>query len=294
MKRMGRHAAVALLLVTAALAACSSQESAEGLVHQRDSQHGAIYVNEDRPGFRTLRFAKDGARQSVVKMGDPRHLALAYASAALTGLALQPQPQRILVVGLGGGSLPSFLRAYYPESVIDVAEIDRDVAEVAVQYFGFREDERMRIRLGDGRAYIEKVSQPYDLIMLDAFGAYSVPPHLATLEFLQAVRRALAPDGVAVGNVWSRGANPLYDAMVRTYEEAFEELYVISVQGDVNRIVLALPRRRGLDAGALAERARAVSTAQGFRFDLGDIVRSGWMAPGERRMAAQVLRDGRP
>jgi spermidine synthase len=238
MNRLGLGAL--LLVFTAAMAGCSAHRNdgaGDGLIHQRASQHGAIYVNEDSAGFRTLRFAQSGARQSVVKMGDPRHLELAYASAALAGLALQPQPRRILVVGLGGGSLPSFLRIHYPQAVIDVAEIDRDV---------------------------------------------------------QAVRRALAPDGIAVGNVWSRSANPLYDAMLHTYEEAFEELCVISVQGDVNRIVLALPRRRGLDADTLARQARAVSTAQGFRFDLGDIVRSGWMAPAERRIEAPVLRDARP
>ena len=175
--------------------------------------------------MRTLLFAQDGARQSVVKPGDPEHLELPYARYTFAGLALCEGPRRILVVGLGGGTLPGFLRKHYPDAAIDVVEIDPDVVDVAKMFFGFREDQLMRVHVGDGRQFIENIRQPsYDVILLDAFGSHSVPPHLTTQEFLQAVRRALMPSGVAVGNIWKRSQNPLYDAMVRTYEEVFDQL----------------------------------------------------------------------
>jgi len=175
---------------------------------------------------------------------------------------------RILVVGLGGGSLPMFLRKHYPPAGIDVAEIDPDVVDVAKKYFGFREDERMHAYIGDGRQFIENVRQGYDIIFLDAFGARDVPKHLTTLEFLQITRRALKPNGVVVSNIWRPASNPLYDSMVRTHQEVFEELLILDVPGDVNNIFLALARGGPPAQNELALLARKISTEKQFRFDL--------------------------
>jgi spermidine synthase len=242
--------------------------------------------------MRTLLFERGGGRQSVVKPGDPDHLELPYARVALAGLALCEEPRRILVVGLGGGSLPMFLRKHYPVAAIDVAEIDPDVVDVAKNYFGFREDERMHARTGDGRQFIENARQAdYDIIFLDAFGDRDVPKHLTTLEFLKAVRRALKPSGGVVSNVWRPASNPLYDSMARTYQEAFDELFILDVPGDVNNIFLSLPRRQTLGQRDLAGLARKISTAKRFRFDLGDLVEYGFQHAREKSPQARVLRD---
>jgi spermidine synthase len=276
------------MLVALSLLACATQT----VVHERASRFGRIIVTQDHNGLRTLLFAPDGARQSVVKPGDPEHLELPYARYAFAGLALCEGPRRILVVGLGGGTLPGFLRRHYPDAAIDVVEIDADVVEVAKMYFGFREDSLMWVHVGDGREFIESVRQPaYDVMFLDAFGSHSVPPHLTTQEFLQAVRRALVPGGVAVGNVWKRSQNPLYDDMVRTYQEVFDELVVLNVAGAVNMILLALPRAQPIGRRELAQRARQIAAAKRFRFDLGELVDSGWVDTPEKKGSARVLRD---
>lgn len=297
-RRSGRTG-VSLLAVLVLLLVCACASTP--VLHQRRGLHGDIIVSVEPGGLRTLRFAMDGARQSVVRVGDPEHLALPYARVAMAGLALiEPpldqrspdQPWRLLVVGLGAGSLPSFLRNRYPAAVIDIAEIDPGVADVARAWFGFRDDARMKIHIGDGRRFIENLpASSYDAIFLDAFGAYSVPPHLATEEFLRAVRRALSAGGVVVGNVWNRSANPVYDSMMRTYAAVFDERYILDVPGDVNRIVLALPRPRGLNRFALAQRARALSEARGFRFDLGALVESGLAPAHPESETGSVLRD---
>ncbi len=266
--------------------------AAETVIYEKPSHYNTIVVTEDSNGLRTLLFERGGSRQSVVKPGDPDHLELPYARVALAGLALCEEPRRILVVGLGGGTLPTFLRKYYPNAAIDVAEIDPDVVDVAKKFFGFREDERMRVHVGDGRRFIENVRQPsYDVIFLDAYGAHNVPAHLTTQEFLQAVRRAVMPSGIAVGNVWRPSSNPLYHSMVRTYQEAFDELFILDAPGDVNDILLALPRKQRLSKVELALAARKISTAKQFRFDLGDLVEHGFFHASEKNRDGRVLRD---
>jgi spermidine synthase len=285
--RLYLHAGLSALAALTVLA-CSAQT----VIYEKASPFNTIIVTEDHKGMRTLLFERGGGRQSVVKPGDPDHLELPYARVALAGLALCEEPRRILVVGLGGGSLPMFLRSHYPAAGIDVAEIDPDVVDVAKKYFGFREDERMHAYIGDGRQFIANARQAdYDIIFLDAFGARDVPKHLTTLEFLQITRRALKPGGVVVSNVWRPASNPLYDAMARTYQEAFEELFILDVPGDVNNIFLALPRRQALAHGEPALLARRISTSKRFRFDLGELVEYGFLNAREKNPRARVLRD---
>ncbi len=289
---MNRRPFLARLCAYVALAAVVAFARADQTVlYEKASAYGTIVVTEEENGVRTLRFGRGGARQSVVKLGDPDYLALPYARVALVGLALSEEPRRVLVVGLGGGTLPMFLRKYYPHATIDAVDIDPEVVDVAKKFFGFREDDRMRAHVDDGRQFIEKLRQPYDVIFLDAFGSNSIPAHLTTQEFLQAVRRAVTPDGVVVGNLWGRHSNPLYDSMVRTYQEVFDELLILDVQGAGNMILLALPRKQPLSRDELMQLARKVSAAKRFPFDLGDPVNYGFLDARAKSQHERVLRD---
>lgn len=288
-KAMNCRRLLAGLLAGFALVALA--HAGETVLYEKASRYNTIVVTEGDGGVRTLRFGRGGARQSVVKPGDPDYLALPYARVALVGLALSGEPRRFLVVGLGGGTLPMFLRKYYPEAAIDAVDIDPKVVAVARKFFGFREDELMQAHVADGRRFIEKTRRPYDAIFLDAFGTDSIPTQLTTQEFLQAVRRAVAPGGVVIGNVWGRSANALYDSMVRTYQEVFDDLFILNVQGSGNVILLALPRRQPLDREALAQLAREVSAARRLPFDLGEPGRYRFLDARAQSQSGRVLRD---
>lgn len=284
-----RLAALAGALACAASAA--AQVAAEKVLFEKTSAFNHIMVTEDGRGLRTLWFERGGARQSVVKPGDPDHVELPYAQAMPAGLFLVEKPQRILIVGLGGGTIPAFLHKHYPKLAIDVVDIDPDVVDAARKYFGFREDAALKAHVDDGRKFIENSPGKYDALFLDAFGADNVPRHLTTREFLQACRRALAEGGLVVGNIWSRASNPLYDSMVRTYQDVFDEVYILDVQGAGNRIVFALPRKQRVRAEDLARRAREESKLRQFRFDVGEYVERGFRPAGRDGASGRVLID---
>lgn len=286
-----RQFAAGLLACATLASVVAFAHTGEKVLHERVSAYNTIVVTEDENGLRTLRFGRDGVRQSVVKPGDPDYLALPYARVALVGLALSNEPRSFLVVGLGGGTLPMFLRKQYPNAAIDAVDIDPGVVDVAKKFFGFREDSLMKAHVTDGRQFVEKSRQLYDVIFLDAFGANSIPVSLATQEFLLAVRRAVTPDGVVVGNLWDHGINPLYDSMVRTYQEVFDEIFILKVRDSANRILLALPRRQPLTRAALTQLARQASIAKQFPFDLGDPVQYGFLDAVAITRHERVLRD---
>lgn len=273
---------------------CVTSPAEEKVLYQKASPYSTIVVCEDEQGLRTLRFGLDGVRQSVVKLDDPDHLELEYARAMPAAMALVDQPQRVLIVGLGGGTIPRLLHAHFPQLQIDVVDIDPDVVVVAKQYFGFQEDERLKAYVDDGRRFIAQHTSHYDVIFLDAFSADSIPYHLATREFLLEVRRALTPSGLVAGNVWSRQSNRLYDSMVRTYQDVFPSLYVVDVRGTGNKILLAMPRHTPLTQQDVLLRAGRLAQDRGFRFDLEEAVKFGFREPGEDGARGRVLTDELP
>lgn len=64
----------------------------------------------------------------------------------------------LLVVGLGGGSLPLFVHDHFPKSCVDAVEIDPSMLEVATRWFGFAQSERMKVHIADGLDYITSLA----------------------------------------------------------------------------------------------------------------------------------------
>ena len=287
---MSRRSLLVLGLVPV-LAICVSALTDGKVLYEKASRYNTLVVTDDGRGLRTLSFARYGARQSVVKVGDPDHLELPYVRGMLVGLAFAEDAKRILIVGLGGGSIPTFLHKHYPRMTIDVVDIDPDVVAVAKKFFGFREDATMHAYVDDGRRFIEACRNPYDIIFRDAYGADNVPYALTTREFLQAVRRALSPRGFVVANVWSRSSNALYDSMVRTYQDSFAALSVLDLQGAGNKILIAMPNDGLIGRAELAKRATTISKDKHFRFDLGELVTAGYHGAEPPATRGRVLRD---
>jgi spermidine synthase len=230
-----------LALVT--LAACGS--SAERILFDHESDFQRVIVSE-RGDRRTLRFGDpSGAVQSRVRLGHPEELLVPYVRVAMDVVeALPAAPRRVLVIGLGGGSMPSYLHTTLPEVHIDVAEIDPVVVEVAHRFFGFVEDNRLRVLVGDARDLLPAVTEPYDLILVDAYGRDAIPLELTTRDFLHSVERATVPGGTVVANVWGGTSNQLYSSILANYSGVFDELEVIPVARRSNRIFVA-NRRTG-------------------------------------------------
>lgn len=250
-------------LIPAALSvivvACAAAKG-PGILYEADSPYNHLIVEQDLRGVRSLYFEKAGATQTAIKPGAPLDLILPYSRSAMLALSvLDAAPKKVLVLGLGGGSMPMFLRKLHPDAEIEVAELDPDVVKVAKKYFGYAEDKKLKSSVGDGRAIIEAAKGGWDLVFLDAYGKGAIPKHLATVEFLKMLKGKLAPGALVVGNVWEPASNPLYDRMERTYTEVFEKLCVKTVPNSGNRIFFAghaMPEDLPARAQKLAEKIK--------------------------------------
>ena len=240
--------ALALLVLSAPLPAKE--------IHRQSSLYQNILVVESF-GMRCMQFSvrTDQRNQSCIELRHAGRLALTYTRMMLAGLLLDPAPRHILMVGLGGGSIPTALAALYPDASIDIVEIDPAVVEVARDYFGFESTPRMRIFVQDARVWGKRAAlrdRHYDLILLDAFNGDYIPEHLMTREYLRETRALLNEGGVLVSNTFAISA--LYHNESATYADVFGTFFNFKSPDSANRIVVArrgvLPDRASLEAAA--------------------------------------------
>lgn len=268
------------------------------MVVEKQSLYASIFVYE-RGSIRTLMFGKGMATpvQSQVDLKAPRRHLLEYSELAFCGLFYQPQPRRLLVLGLGGGVIPREMRHYFPELEIDVAEIDAEIPPIATKYMGFSEDDKLKVHVEDGRVFIKKrlrhnAPQPkYDMIILDAFNGDYIPFHLMTREFLEEVKGVLADDGVVVANVFS--SNRLFDAEFKTFVEVFGRAQAYFGEESTN-VMLAAPGSAGpmLSMRDAMEKARVIRQERKIAFNLVAVAQR--LAPkAEPEVDAMVLTDDR-
>ena len=232
------QALLALLLLAAAGCARDADPNKGEIVHREKSMYRDIIVR-DTDRHRCMSFARRGGMQTCIYTDAPDQLAIPYTRAVFAGLMANPDAKRVLVIGLGGGVIPTAMRRLDPRLRIDVVELDPAVVAVAKRYFGFREDPALRTFIGDGRVFVRRQARAgarYDLIVIDAYERVYVPEHLMTREFIGEVKSLLAPGGVVASNTFARGPLAPYEAA--TYQSVFDETRTVEMSMG-NRIILA-------------------------------------------------------
>jgi spermidine synthase len=208
------------------------------VIHEQRSLYRNIVVMQTGTERCMLFRARRGlGRESCKDMANPKEFVFEYASMMLASLFLNPSPDRILIIGLGGGTLPEALQEMLPDATIHTVEIDPAVEEIAYKYFDYVPGPKTENFIQDGRVFVKRAiisGAKYDLVMLDAFEADYIPEHMLTKEFLEEVTAIMTPDGVLAANTFSRSA--LYDYESATYQAVFGEFYNLKFS---NRIVLA-------------------------------------------------------
>ena len=250
-RRDGRRRFVGVIRSRCPTASTVAGSPGERVIFRKDTQYHRLWVTEDAEE-RTLRF--DRSRQSAMYLDDPYETSFQYPNYLHLVMAAKPDAKRVLIVGLGGGSLVKRMLRDYPETKIDVVEIDPVVVDVAKKYFELPDDPRLRIFTEDGRRFIKASKDTYDIIVMDAYYADALPFHLTTEEFFKQAKARLAPDGVLAYNVISsvRGErSKLFRSMYRTASGVWRQLWVFPIgigqdhdrEQNRNIIVLATDNR---------------------------------------------------
>ena len=226
------------------------------IIHKERSLYSNVIVQ--KIGANTcLQFTvrRDTKNQSCFNPSAPKRLVFAYAKMTLASILLMPEPKYILVVGLGGGTLPMAFNRLFPNATIHAIEIDTAVTKVAKKYFDFTEGNQIKVFDQDGRVFTKRAmanSFKYDLIILDAFNGDYIPEHLMTQEYLQENKAILSEKGLLASNTFTTSA--LYDHESTTYASVFDPLINFKRPETNNRILLA--PNESIDRAQIISRAK--------------------------------------
>ena len=179
-------------------------------LYRRKSAYQKIEVLEN-PYFGRVLFL-DGLVQTTERDEFFYHEMLAHPA-----LIAHPNPQKILIIGGGdGGLLKEVLR--HPVKKAKMVEIDAQVLEIAQKYFPWlsscRQDKRAEIIISEGREFLQKSEETYDVILIDSSEPIGPSISLHQEEFYEIVQKRLSLEGIACTQVGS----PFYqlESIIRT------------------------------------------------------------------------------
>ena len=225
----------------------------------------SVYVSE-RHGVRSLHIGSDTV-QSSMRLTRPNDLELSYTRSMMGFLLFAPAPQKVLMIGLGGGSLAKFIYHRLPGTRVQAVEVNPRVVAIARQSFHVPADgERFEVLVADGAAHVEREDVFADVALIDGYEADAHVEELASPAFYSACRQRLRPGGVMVVNLW--GGDKLFYTLTKRIEDAFPAgTLCLPAERPGNVAVFGFERSPGpLEWSALEARARELEDAYGLEF----------------------------
>lgn len=168
-----------------------------------------------------------GAAQSGVYANNSPGLAFWYTRQIDAIIQTQPEKKSILILGGGALTLTQHLAQRYPDSVIDTVEIDPKLADIARDYFYYKDPTNANLIFEDARTYINATQKKYDVIVVDAYGDTHVPFSLMTREYGDQIARLIHPNGIVAVNMIAAergGCNQLLQALDASYRPHFSNV----------------------------------------------------------------------
>ncbi|XP_076390191.1 eEF1A lysine and N-terminal methyltransferase homolog isoform X2 [Megachile rotundata] len=188
-------------------------------------------------------------RGKMKKVIDPGFLACdhhLYMSIGVTAAIKPKESDEIMIVGLGGGSLCTFLYNCFPKLKIVVVEIDNAMLKIATDYFGLILDNRMNVEIADGIQFVKDNAangRKYKAVLFDVdskdttVGISCPPKQFLESSIIKSVADCLMEDGLFVLNLVSRDQN-IKKKVKSDLKSVFKSMACYSVQDEVNEIII--------------------------------------------------------
>jgi spermidine synthase len=275
------------------IALLSFVSAAEGdFVEHFDTIYNSLTV-ERRGSIVELRARARGseALESAIDLNDPLRLVVHYTRSLYGALFLQPKPQRVLMIGLGGAGFHRLFSAAYPDALLHTVELDPKVLELCETRMQFKPTDKTPVTIMDGRMFVKRDRQKWDWLILDAFRGGFVPPHLKTEEFYRECAARLSERGVFISNL--HATSQLYYSDLKTIQKVFPQVVLFEVLGRGNVIACAVNYKDPIVTDPAKWPSPQSLNAPVFagRLDMADIRNEVTLIPVDRMRTAKVLTD---
>lgn len=219
------------------------------LTYEGESVYNYLQVREDTKRVYLSTNVLFGVQSVYEKDGSLTGMYYDYAMAApyMAGL-YEKDGLDLLILGMGTGTYCTQCDRFFDGVRTEGVEIDRDITELAREYFHLSEE--VPVHTYDGRAFLNCVDKTYDVIMVDAYQDITIPFQMSSVEFFSLVKEHLKPGGVMVVNMNMRGLSDgqgITFYLSQTISRVFPECYIVNVPGTTNRELFASDNAELLD-----------------------------------------------
>ena len=216
-----------------------------------------ILISEQE-GVRYLHFGSQWV-QGAMRVARPWSLELEYTREMMMPLLLRDDtdwPKRVLLIGLGAGSLAKFLYRHRPKSTLTVVEIEPSVFYAAQMHFKFPEPSlQLRVEFAEGAEFLNQSKNHYDLIMVDGFDENAKVGALNSTPFYQTARAHLSHNGILVCNLLSRQKDFLQS--IKRLQDAFDGRAMALSSSDSGNVVAFAAEGDAIDMSLQALKDKA-------------------------------------
>lgn len=198
----------------------------------------------EKDGIRYLHLGHETV-QSAMRVREPFTLALTYTQAMMGFMLFNPDPRRMLMVGLGGGSMAKWVHKHLPLVHNTVVEINPEVIAASRAYFHLPDnDDRLNVQLGDGARAVWQHKGEMDVCFVDAYDSKAIVDELATEEFFDGCLHSLKEDGILSVNLW--GSDKRFNEYRSRIERVFAgRVLCLPAEHHSNIIVFGFARSPG-------------------------------------------------
>jgi SAM-dependent methyltransferase len=219
------------------------------VAHHR-TRHGEIVVLMSRS---IVAYWQDERHQSEA---DHRGVSLAAYIQAIHSFLRQGKSRNVLMIGCGGGTLATMLRA--DRVKVTIVDINPRSFEISQRYFHLPRD--VECHVGDGRKFLRATARTFDAIVLDAYDGNRIPAQMRTPAFFKLAKSRLHPRrGCLFVNIVMRNDRDRHlDRIAATMGKAFSRVRLLDAIGTIDRNAVAMAGAvEGLGRPALTLKPKA-------------------------------------
>ncbi len=220
-------------------------------------------IKNEKDNYIPIKTLEKYSQKNLVQCLDDSFISMFYIQALLSALFfvdLEKFPQekvKILVLGAGIGTINYYFDKILKGNVcIDAVELDKNVAEVGMEYFGLNnykkeKNENIKWYFKDAKVFIKEknVNEYYDLIIMDinntnSLEGISPPPVFFEQEIIDKIYNMLKPNGIYIIDLLARSYQRYKNAF-NVIDTKFPHILYVDNNEDLNKIHLCFKTKRG-------------------------------------------------
>lgn len=175
-------------------------------IAEGQTSHGPWWIEQEQ-GKRILRF-DPVATQSVIDIDEPWRLDMQNLQYLMGILMFIPAPRKVLMLGVGGGSLLQFVHHHFPLADITGVDFDAELLDIARQHLLLPEaGEFISYQVADAREFLLDCTEQYDLILVDIFTGTQSPAWLLEAATIRHLKECLTSKGALASNLLINSEN---------------------------------------------------------------------------------------